>query len=274
MLEKLIDGVLGVLSSLLAAFIFVKCSRRLEARSWPWGWYLTVVLMILSLYAIGAMYFGHIHDANALLVASKSNPIRPNESTGKAQSPAITTPSPKLGSSANAQRFQKTESGEAQITQPPSSTAAVVGWGVHIAGEEDRQSTELRGAILDALHTKGYLIRNDCSSVVSSPEDLVGSSDKIMQQLTTINPVCDGAILAFIRNTFTTDTALHDLVTDQLSIDVRVLSRRTSSEVSSFELTARGGGFSQDTAKSQAYHRVAAPLKQQLTLALAPGEKE
>lgn len=65
------------------------------------------------------------------------------------------------------------------------------------------------------------------------------------------------------RFAITSGENLHGLITAKLAADI-VITNRAGAMVTALHLTARGGGFDEESAKQQAIHRMAATIKDRL----------
>jgi len=131
--------------------------------------------------------------------------------------------------------------------------------------DRTRRSTRLRSSRTLPLRQSG---RADCPFFLPSIYEgsalrrLYGADFVILQGL---QRYCDGLIVGDAKQSQSKDAELQDLSTTRSSISVRLFSTRPPMIRDEFVLSARGGGFSNDTSAEQAAERLATELKERIS---------
>lgn len=137
-------------------------------------------------------------------------------------------------------------------------------WAVVIVDNNFVISGALSGAIVKELTAKGDksvpVFRGSILSNIGYKE-LYNADSALLQKL---HNFCDGIIVARLEETTAADDTVQGLVTVRQTLNVRVFLTKSGVIAGDFQISEKGGGFSQETARNQAIERIAERLRARL----------
>jgi hypothetical protein len=247
---------ISLVTSLLAAGLTAKQTKWLDNR--PAYWHVGLILLYLGLVLLVLVLI----DLTGNTV--KNSPHSSEESSKTATAaPNANGNTPRQISKPAIEDSQQNFRRDTHVNAKRLANR----WGILLRGSSGFVPHNLIGAALGAIRDRGYITAPPtCRPAVSNLNPQTDLSLLSPSSLRALEPVCDGFIAGDVKLKFTaeTDPSLQGLITAIATIGVRIFSTTSASLVGEFELSGRGGGFSQEAATTQASDRLAVDLRTRL----------
>ena len=138
-------------------------------------------------------------------------------------------------------------------------------WGVLIAERDASDFPRLNSAVTEVLSERGYKRVSIFRPTVIQDrkyEDIYAGDPVLTRKLT---PYCDAILVGKITSsTSGTNAALNDLLTVEITLDMRLISTSSGEVTKEFRLHENGAGFSHTEARARAEERLATKLRDHL----------
>lgn len=255
----LIEFGISFLGSILAWLFTVKLGKTIADK--PWKWHLRSFIAVFAIIFLGVFLFGK------KLVAINEVP---KPGSGKGQTPPQNpggNPLPPVKPMPAATALATPE--ENFIRNYVAAGSKSVGprglWAVVLREGEQPAPPEITGAVVDALGAKGYKVTPIFQPAIfhdAGYTELYGATSALLQRL---DQACDGIIVGEVKRIFSTDDPMQNPVTARMNLNLRIMKTKPGVVTVDLPISARGGGFSKETAGAQASSRAAEALKQTLS---------
>jgi hypothetical protein len=242
----------AVVGSLIAYLSTVKLNDSFAKR--PWGVH---AFVFLCMVAVGYFTLARIRVLETVDHEALSE--RPSNKTVNAGVPIeAARPEAKLHSNPEDVFVNR------YVAAPARADPAKTQWAVVLAEGRSSAPNALSGAATEALAEKGYAVVPVFRPAIledNGYRQLYGADSALMERL---RKFCGGIIVGRVEQTSSTDTDLHGLITVRLTLGARVFLTTPGTLKTEFQVSAKGGGFTQETAQAQANDRLAQELKGRL----------
>ncbi len=147
---------------------------------------------------------------------------------------------------------------------PAGGSGKATKWAVVLRKGDGPAQSQLTEAIAETLSSKGYKVvpvfRPD---VYYDPgfRQLFNADSSLLRKL---GGSCAGVFVGEVKEASSTDDSMQGLVTTRLTLDARVFLTDPGILKTAFQISEKGGGFSQATSQAQAGEHLAQKLKERL----------
>jgi hypothetical protein len=242
----------AVVGSLIAYLSTAKLNDWFAKRSWG-----VHAFVFLCMVTVGYFTLARIGVLETIDHAALSE--RPSNKTVNAGAPVeATKPETKLHSSPEDIFVNR------YVAAPAGGDPTNTQWAVVLAEGRSSAPNALNGAAHEALAEKGYGVVPVFRPAIledSGYRQLYAADSALMERLRNF---CGGIIVGRIERTSSTDTDLQGLITVRLTLGARLFLTTPGMLKTEFQVSAKGGGFTQETAQAQANERLAHELKGRL----------
>ena len=256
----IVEFGLAIVSSLIASLLMVRANRRLQ-RSWR-VFFLSFGLALVA--AALLIIWRANRSPNSSLLASSgsaSNSVATEADRRRTELPPATdggrsateeSPTPEAS-------FIKTF-----LAVPAGGSAKATNWAVVLRNGDGLAQSQLTEAIAETLSSKSYKVvpvfRPD---IYYDPgfRQLFNADSSLLQKL---GGSCAGVFVGEVKEASSTDDSMQGLVTTRLTLDARVFLTDPAILKTAFQISEKGGGFSQSTSQAQAGERLAQKLRERL----------
>jgi hypothetical protein len=240
---------LAVLTSLIAWLLTLKVRDRFRDRHWFYH-----LLLFVAMFGAAYLILARIQAASVRPLSIEKLPQQPTAADGATNGAAAAN----VNASPEQRFVQKYIGFAGQGQRSPGQ------WAIVLRDENNSAQNELTGAVGGVLTRTGYKVAPVFRPEVFQDDayrELYSANSSLLQQL---QPFCDGVIAGEFKTKSFTDADMEGLVTARVMLDVRVFLTKSGTLKSHFQISSKGGGFSQETAQAQASERLAQQLKERL----------